>query len=69
MAHTIIDEQFDMECPRCGYKEIKISTYHFGATTTAMCSNCSFGESNGCDKNMAMARLRGKYMEYSKEKC
>lgn len=67
MAHSIGREQFDTVCPRCESQEVTTAVYHFGATHMVECANCGFGKSEGCDKRMALARLRGKYIDATEE--
>ena len=63
MAHRIWEEEFKKECPRCGSKKVRLSTYHFGATYQAECAECSFGQITGDNQEMALARLNGNYLE------
>lgn len=53
---------FDMPCPRCNSRIIFIY-----CRKTVMCAHCSFGESSHDLPEIAVARLRGKYLEGKRE--
>jgi len=43
----------------------RIATYHFGCTYQAECATCSCGTADGDDEGMALARMRGKMLDYA----
>ena len=63
MAHQIYKKEMQRPCPRCGCKEARLATYHFGATYSAECADCAFGNITGDNEDMAMARLHGQCLE------
>jgi hypothetical protein len=65
MAHAIWKKEMPQKCPRCGCPDARLATYHFGTTTTAECSGCALGNVSADSEEMAMARLNGKYYEFS----
>ena len=62
MAHQIWEESF-IKCPRCNSDKVMVSAYHFGLTYKVECAGCSFGQITGDNSAMALARLRGNYLE------
>ena len=68
MAHRIWTKKMEKCCPRCGSDEIRLATYHFGATTIAECAKCSFGKVSADNEDMATARWLGSYYEYKEYK-
>lgn len=56
---------FDTPCPRCGSKWIR-----FWLGNRVMCANCTFGISYHDVREIAVAELRGKYLEreYTQQK-
>lgn len=56
-------KEWDRECPRCGSKTVQLATYHFGYMYQAECAGCGFGTVYGDTEDMALSRLRGKYLK------
>ena len=67
MAHAVYEITMELtcpKCPRCGNRQVRIAVYHFGATYQAECAGCAWGEVDGANEAQAVARYRGKLLEF-----
>lgn len=67
MAHSVETYPSPKSCPRCGRKEMLVSTYHFGVTWHAECKGCGLAGKSGDDLDTAKARLNNAFYEYEEK--